>query len=158
MKLAGIRSTSLFDGRGINTVIFFQGCSVGCPGCHNPGTHDFEGGVEVSLDMVTEHIEQFLGFIDGITLSGGNPVESWEDAYALAKWAKEHRLLVTLYSGWPIEKVFEKNKAEAHKLLSYVDTVIDAPFDAEKKADLPFRGSSNQSIWDNIGGYWHETE
>ncbi len=158
MRLAGIRNTSLFDGEGINMVVFFQGCSVHCPGCHNPGTWNFDGGVEVPFDIVTEHIEKYLDFIDGITLSGGNPVESWEDAYALAKWAKEHHLLVTLYSGWTMEMLMEKNKEAEHKLLSYVNTVIDSPFVAEQKADLPFRGSSNQHIWDNIGGYWYRKE
>lgn len=149
MRLAGIRSTSLFDGEGINTVIFFQGCSVHCPGCHNPGTWDFDGGVEVSLDVVTKNIEAYLGFIDGITLSGGNPVDSWVDASALARWAKSKGLTVTLYSGHDFSSIaeMEMNVEEEHKLLEYVDTVIDGAFELDKKADLPFRGSSNQKVY-----------
>lgn len=148
MRIAGIRFTSLFDGEGINAVVFFQGCSLHCKGCHNPGTWDFTGGTEVSIEEVAAQIEPYIGFIDGITLSGGNPVESWDDALALAKWAQDKGLKVTLYSGNPFRDVFlmDTKKDEEHKLLDYVDTVIDGAFELENKADLPFRGSSNQTI------------
>ena len=149
MRIAGIRFTSLFDGEGINAVVFFQGCAVHCKGCHNPGTWDFTGGTEVSIDEVTKQIEPYIGFIDGITLSGGNPVDSWVDASALAQWAKSKRLKVTLYSGYDFADIAEMDTdvKEEHKLLEYVDTVIDGAFELDKKADLPFRGSSNQRIF-----------
>ena len=44
-----IQSDSIVDGEGIRSVIWFQGCSHNCLGCHNPETHDFKAGVEVSL-------------------------------------------------------------------------------------------------------------
>lgn len=149
MRIAGIRFTSLFDGEGINAVVFFQGCSLHCKGCHNPGTWDFNGGTETTIDEVTAQIEPYLGFIDGITLSGGNPVDSWTDALELARWAKSKGLKVTLYSGYEFVKLAEMNNAmpDEYKLLDYVDTVIDGAFEIDKKADLPFRGSSNQKIY-----------
>lgn len=149
MRIAGIRFTSLFDGEGINAVVFFQGCAIHCRGCHNPQTWDFTGGTKVSIDEVTKQIESYIGFIDGITLSGGNPVDSWVDACALAKWAKEHGLTVTLYSGYTMATLSDIDSSldDDHKLLEYVDTVIDSPFVLREKADLPFRGSSNQSIY-----------
>ena len=154
MRIAGIRLTSLFDGEGINAVVFFQGCSLHCPGCHNPGTWDFNGGTEATLDEVVSQIKPYLGFVEGITLSGGNPVESWEDASALARWAKKHGLSVTLYSGFPMNELERRNSNEANSLLDYVDTVIDGAFEINKKADLPFRGSSNQSIYHKTDKGW----
>ena len=37
---------SVVDGTGIRTVLWTQGCAHNCPGCHNPCTHDFNGGKE----------------------------------------------------------------------------------------------------------------
>ncbi len=149
MRIAGIRFTSLFDGEGINAVVFFQGCALHCKGCHNPGTWDFDGGTEVSIEDVTKQIEPYIGFIDGITLSGGNPVDSWEDACALARWAKGKGLKVTLYSGYDLGELCAMNylHGDNSKLIECVDTVIDGAFELDKKADLPFRGSSNQKIY-----------
>ena len=44
IKIAGVIRESIVDGPGIRFVVFCQGCPHGCPGCHNPATHDFEGG------------------------------------------------------------------------------------------------------------------
>ena len=44
VKLAGIVSDSIVDGPGMRFTVFTQGCPHHCPGCHNPQTHDFEGG------------------------------------------------------------------------------------------------------------------
>ena len=42
MRIAGIRETSLFDGRGIYYVIFVQGCAHHCVQCQNKGTWNFD--------------------------------------------------------------------------------------------------------------------
>ena len=40
-----LQTDSIVDGVGIRTTIWFQGCLHNCPGCHNPETHDLNGGV-----------------------------------------------------------------------------------------------------------------
>ena len=52
-----IQTDSIVDGEGIRSVIWFQGCSHNCPGCHNPETHDFKAGVEVSLKTMKKQID-----------------------------------------------------------------------------------------------------
>ena len=37
-----LQPDSIVDGEGIRTVIWTQGCSHDCKGCHNPETHDFQ--------------------------------------------------------------------------------------------------------------------
>ena len=44
LRIAGTVNDSIVDGPGIRYVIFTQGCPHHCEGCHNPETHDFEGG------------------------------------------------------------------------------------------------------------------
>ena len=61
---------SVVDGTGIRTVVWTQGCLHNCPGCHNPSTHDFDGGFEKDVDEIIEEISE-LEAQDGVTFSGG---------------------------------------------------------------------------------------
>ena len=44
LRISGIVEESIVDGPGLRYVVFTQGCPHHCPGCHNPQTHDFDGG------------------------------------------------------------------------------------------------------------------
>lgn len=44
LRISGIEPESIVDGPGIRMTIFVQGCPHHCPHCHNPQTHDFNGG------------------------------------------------------------------------------------------------------------------
>lgn len=70
LRIAGTVNDSIVDGPGIRFTVFTQGCPHHCEGCHNPHTHDFNGGSETDTDEI---ISKFLSnpLLDGITLSGG---------------------------------------------------------------------------------------
>ena len=38
------------NGQGVCVSFWCQGCPLHCPGCHNPQTWDFEGGLEAAED------------------------------------------------------------------------------------------------------------
>ena len=44
ISLSGVTGDSIVDGPGLRLTIFTQGCLHHCPGCHNPQTHDPNGG------------------------------------------------------------------------------------------------------------------
>ena len=44
IRIAGLVPESYVDGEGIRFAIFMQGCLRNCAGCHNPETHDLNGG------------------------------------------------------------------------------------------------------------------
>ena len=153
MRIAGLRPTSLFDGNGINYVIFVQGCQHHCKGCQNPSTWDFNGGNEIPVDTIIEQIKPYIGFIDGVTFSGGDPAYQMYQVNYIARWAKEHGLTVTMYTGFSM-LAFDKND------LQYIDCVIDGEY-IEKlhSPDIPFRGSSNQHILKkNQNNHWYKEE
>ena len=55
---ADLQPDSIVDGEGIRTVVWTQGCPHNCKGCHNPGTHDFNGGFLVDVDdVIKENLE-----------------------------------------------------------------------------------------------------
>ena len=72
LRLAGIVRESIVDGPGIRFTVFCQGCPHGCPGCHNPETHDFKGGSDCSVDRLMEEIDKDP-ILAGVTFSGGEP-------------------------------------------------------------------------------------
>jgi len=44
IRLAGVIPESIVDGPELRFVVFVQGCPHNCKNCHNPETHDFDGG------------------------------------------------------------------------------------------------------------------
>ena len=150
MRIAGFVEESIVDGPGFRIVIFFQGCAHHCYGCHNPETWDFEGGKEVSFDLIKKIIDD-NPYADGITLSGGVPLYQIDASTEIAEYAKSKGLDVILYTGFLFEEVLEMTKANQRlkDLLNNVDTLIDGPFILEQRhLSLKFRGSSNQRIID----------
>ena len=150
MRIAGFVEESIVDGPGFRIVIFFQGCAHHCYGCHTPETWDFEGGKEVSFDLIKKIIDD-NPYADGITLSGGDPLYQIDASTEIAEYAKSKGLDVILYTGFLFEEVLEMTKANQRlkDLLNNVDTLIDGPFILEQRhLSLKFRGSSNQRIID----------
>ena len=85
---AELQKDGIVDGEGLRAVLWTQGCSHNCPGCHNPSTHDFNGGALVDLEEVYLWIDELEGH-DGITLSGGDPMYQPEQCLYIAKYAKK---------------------------------------------------------------------
>ena len=145
---ADLQTDSIVDGLGIRTVIWTQGCSHNCPMCHNPGTHDFDGGELVEIEDVIEALEDLTGQ-DGVTFSGGDPMFQPKQCALLAKKIHELGMNVWAYTGFTFEELLEKGSKDILNFLSEIDVLIDGKFEPSKKSlDLQFRGSSNQRIID----------
>ncbi|MEG1746945.1 MAG: anaerobic ribonucleoside-triphosphate reductase activating protein [Oscillospiraceae bacterium] len=148
MRIASTISDSIVDGPGLRFTVFTQGCPHGCPGCHNPDTHDPHGGSEVSLeDLAAKMLKNPL--TDGLTLSGGDPFTQAADCAALAETAKKAGLNVWAYTGYTYENLLAANNPDWNALLAQVDVLVDGPFLlAQKSYSALFRGSSNQRLID----------
>ncbi|MGD9848151.1 MAG: anaerobic ribonucleoside-triphosphate reductase activating protein [Desulfuromonas sp.] len=75
MAIKGFQGTSLLDYPGrIASLVFFAGCNLRCPYCHNPGLVETpERYPDIALDEVVALAAQRRGFIDGVVISGGEP-------------------------------------------------------------------------------------
>lgn len=143
---SSLQPDSIVDGEGIRTVVWTQGCSHNCKGCHNGSTHDFNGGDLVEVDEVIDELSKIKGQ-DGITLSGGDPMFQAEACLEIAKAAHDMGLNVWCYTGFTYEEVIKNSKMK--KLLEEVDVLIDGKFILEEKSyDIYFRGSRNQRVID----------
>lgn len=141
MRIAGYVSESLVDGPGVRLVVFFQGCSLRCAGCHNEETHDPSGGKEVTVDDVLANVTPLT---TGITLSGGEPSDQPLDMCELIEKAHSRKLSVTVYTGLTLPGWI----ARFHHLVDKIDYIKVGPFRSELR-DLtrPYCGSTNQRFY-----------
>lgn len=148
ISLSGVTGDSIVDGPGLRLTIFTQGCLHHCPGCHNPQTHDPEGGSWADTeDILAAAAENPL--LDGITLSGGDPFLQPVPCLALAEGAHKIGLNVWTYTGYTWEVLWEENAPEKIALLKETDVLVDGPFLlAERSLELRFCGSRNQRLID----------
>ena len=150
LKIAGIVEESIVDGPGIRFVIFTQGCPHNCKGCHNPQTHDFNGGKYIKIDEITEMIKS-NPLLKGITLSGGEPFMQAKQLSILIDKIKDSNLDIITYTGFKYDELINNSNDENSfmELLIRTDILIDGKFEEDKKDDsLMFRGSSNQRAID----------
>lgn len=148
IKLAGLIPESFVDGPGIRFTVFTQGCPHRCEGCHNPETHDFNGGRLADVDKIYSKIVS-NPLIKGVTFSGGEPFCQPEPLSYLAAKLKKDGYHIMSYSGFLFEDLISKSEKDKHikKLLENLDIVVDGPFLlAERSLELKFRGSRNQRI------------
>jgi anaerobic ribonucleoside-triphosphate reductase activating protein len=146
-----ITRDSIVDGPGLRAVVWTQGCSHKCKNCHNPQTHDFNGGVEVDVELVISDLKK-LKMQKGITFSGGDPMMQAEAVAVIAKEMKKENLDIWLYTGYTFEtivKAANTYRTEWAELLKHIDVMVDGPFIQDlHNPMLRFRGSSNQRIID----------
>lgn len=142
MRILDIIRGTTVDGEGFRTAIYMAGCNHHCPGCHNPGSWDFEGGRDMSLEEIMEIVdeEEF-----DVTLSGGDPFCNVDDSLRLAREIRKRGYNIWCYTGYTIEEI--RNDPALAPLLEEIDVLVDGPFIRDlHDPDLLFRGSSNQRI------------
>lgn len=150
LRVAGVVEESFVDGPGIRFVVFAQGCPHRCPGCHNPQTHAYGGGLEIELrDILHRMAENPL--LDGLSLSGGEPFEQAVPFAELAAGARARGYDVMVWSGYTFEFLMAHRDERPgwRRLLAASDVLVDGPFlIGQRSMELPYRGSRNQRVLD----------
>lgn len=149
LKIAGTVNDSIVDGPGIRFTIFTQGCPHRCEGCHNPQTHDFNGGSMVDTEDLFQKIKS-NPLLDGVTFSGGEPFCQAQALAVLGREIKKIGLNVITYTGYSFEELYENRRQNGWgELLDTTDYLIDGRFILDEKDwQIKFRGSRNQRYLD----------
>lgn len=147
IRLSGpLEHDSIVNGDGLRAVIWTQGCPNHCPGCQNPETWDFLGGMLVPIDEVLERLSEFRGQT-GLTFCGGEPFVQPRACLEITKAVQERfGWNVWSFSGFLYEQIKEAG-GDSYDFLKSLDALIDGPFILSKKdLSLRFRGSKNQRL------------
>lgn len=108
MLIRSILPVSEVNGPGRRTVVWVQGCTLGCPGCWSPQTHAMRSP-EAEYYSVSRLVHAIANIhrdckTDGVTFSGGEPMhqahELWLVMYYLRmrKWAPY--LSIGMFTGY----------------------------------------------------------
>ncbi|MCL1820138.1 MAG: anaerobic ribonucleoside-triphosphate reductase activating protein [Oscillospiraceae bacterium] len=149
LRVCDLIQDSIVDGIGLRFVVFLQGCELNCPDCHNPQTHDLNGGYLITIEELLEQIDK-NPLLRGVTISGGEPFLQAENAAVLARFVRERGLDVWCWTGKTWEELTKPDAPpEWGLLLEQADILVDGPYVTEKRTlALPWRGSSNQRVID----------
>lgn len=148
MNYHNITKDDMLNGDGLRVVLWVSGCNHHCKNCHNPITWDANEGLlfdEAAEKEIYQELEQ--EYIDGITLSGGDPLfpNNRSTITSLVQKIKKHfpHKTIWCYTGYLWEEV--KNL----EVMKQIDVLVDGRF-LEEFADpqLHWKGSSNQRVID----------
>jgi anaerobic ribonucleoside-triphosphate reductase activating protein len=149
------------NGPGVRAVIWVQGCTLGCPGCFNGLTHPAAGGELVSVDSLFTQIATLGDSIEGVTISGGEPLQQRAGVAALLRRIKaETALSVILFSGFSWQEIGRMGRHNLQSdptfplaLLHDVDVLIAGRYDEKQHLARDLRGSANKTSYFLTGRY-----
>jgi len=144
-----IHRGSFNDGPGIRTTIFVKGCPLRCAWCHNPeamkrapqtvttstGETKTYGMTMTAKEALAEVIKDKVFFLNsqgGVTISGGEPMMSYDFTYELARLVKEQDIHICL------DSTGYGSGDQWRKILPYIDTIL---------FDYKATGDANHKKW-----------
>lgn len=148
IRVFGIEGDSIVDGPGIRLAVFTQGCIHNCEGCHNPESHDPNGGKLIDTDRIIKFASE-NPLYDGVTLTGGDPFYQPVPCAVIAEGVKKLGLNVWTFTGYTWEQIMNSGNEDFMRLLKASDVLVDGRFEKDKRSlELKFKGSTNQRTID----------
>ena len=135
------------DGPGRRSVVQVSGCTIRCPGCYVPETHERSSGTLTSISSIVEEIEAKRADHDGVTILGGEPFDQPGMLADLVRRLKYRNLHIAVYSGYTSQNLLERGDPRINYVLSRADMLIDGPYIREFAENAgEYRGSHNQRL------------
>lgn len=139
------------SGPGLRLILWTQGCSLLCTRhCLNPHLLRSDSGHLVSpselgaslLNLARDYRE-----VEGVTVLGGEPFDQASALSAALADVHGAGLSIMLYTGHTLESLRGGGGADAQRLLTLCDILVDGPFvDELFDETLVWRGSTNQRV------------
>lgn len=155
MNYHDIQKCDMLNGNGIRVTLFVSGCNHHCKNCQNPETWNPNSGIPFDENALNEIYDELkLDYIDGLTLSGGDPMNesNLNDIYTLVSKIKEDfpDKTIWIYTGYTYDELKNdntENGEKRRKILEKCDVLVDGKFVEElKDVNYPYAGSTNQKI------------
>lgn len=155
MKYSGLILNDISAAPGLCVTFFTQGCPHRCPGCHNPETWSFDGGLEFTEETLNEIISGLTAqnIKRDLCIMGGEPLckENALLTFIIIEQVKYYLpdTKIYIWTGYTIEELLDNQNPFIIESLRRADVLIDGPYiDAERDITLSMRGSRNQRILD----------
>ena len=155
MNYHDIQKCDMLNGNGIRVTLFVSGCNHHCKNCQNQETWNPNSGIPFDENALNEIYDELkLDYIDGLTLSGGDPMNeaNIDDIYTLVSKIKKDfpDKTIWIYTGYTYDELKNdntENGEKRRKILEKCDVLVDGKFVEElKDVNYPYAGSTNQRI------------
>ena len=159
MKYLNITDCDIANGFGVRVTLYVSGCSHCCLQCHNPESWNPSNGVDFTSETLDQLIKLLKRpYIDGLTLSGGDPLfmKNRDTIEKICKKVKEEcpDKNIWLYTGFNIDQLLKmSNDSAINDILDRIDVLVDGPFIKERSYKYnpevdqkAWVGSDNQNI------------
>jgi len=144
LNVADIETHSVSNGPSVRFVIWVQGCPFRCHGCSNGDFLEFRPAQLMPVSLLTSRILDTPG-IEGITLSGGEPMSQAEALVKLVSPLKSAGLSVVCFSGYTVEELQMSSNPWQTRLLKLIDILIDGRY-VSSQPGAGLTGSRNQKV------------
>jgi len=129
-------------GPGKRVGLWFQGCSIKCPGCISMDTWTSSIN-QVDLSQVLDLLEDWLPNADGITITGGEPFDQVVPLKQILEISRSFSHINTfVFTGYESNSISN----QLQYLDGLIDTIMTGPFDESAPQSKPLRGSDNQKL------------
>lgn len=154
MRISRLHYPVTVLGPGRRLVLWTQGCTLACAGCVSRDTWEPSAGDDAANDELEQIWAAALADgADGLTVSGGEPLQQADELADLLERCVEHRADagraadadILLYTGYEPEELSGLGEAAA-RALSRVDALITGRYRAAEPTGLVWRGSANQRL------------
>ncbi len=147
LRVHALMECSTVNGPGTRTVIWVQGCSLGCPGCWNPETHDPLRGFRLDVSEILEWFAKASreNRIEGLTISGGEPMEQASAVLELLQKLREAHPEVStgLFTGYA-ERELPESLWRA--MQCHLDFAVLGRYNLRRRSHYPLVASTNQVL------------
>lgn len=137
-------------GPGERIAIWTQGCSKRCRNCASRELWEKDGAKDIAVGRLIEKMAECIGEekVDGITITGGDPLEQPEELSLLLEGLHRFSNDILLYTGYEYGELQERfESAYLERLRKNVSVLIDGRYMDDKNDNKSaLRGSVNQNI------------
>jgi anaerobic ribonucleoside-triphosphate reductase activating protein len=138
-------------GEGKRIGIWVQGCTLSCDCCINQMIWSKKKGKSVAVYDLYKSIESISDDFDGITISGGEPFQQYEQLITFSYLIKTRtKLNIHCFTGYEIKEL--EDLFPDKLFLQYIDTLVDGRYVKELHSNNNLVGSSNQKTYQFIDG------
>ena len=138
---------------GVCTSLWFGGCDIRCPGCHNETLWNWDNQVDNQKVLVAVVNSLLKGPTKkSLSILGGEPLSKANraDCLYIVKHIRESLPLtvIRVWTGHIYEDLLKENDPIINEIFENIDFLIDGPFKKDETVvgSLKLRGSLNQRI------------
>ncbi|MHA1148687.1 MAG: pyruvate formate lyase family protein [Promethearchaeota archaeon] len=154
LKPFNVQRTCVYDGPGIRTTIFFQGCALRCLWCQNPEMQSFETdfaphcnySINDLIEVISRDKDYYFSTNGGVTLSGGEPfLQNPESMIHLLELLKKDNIKIT------VETCLHAPWKNISQIAPYIDLfLVDLKYVGDDKLHYEYTKQDSKLIHSNI--------